>query len=308
VSRVLQIVRLPLPSAYQVPADLPLTEAFDADALAAIDPAAVEVIVTHSIVGMPADLWARFPNLRLIANLGVGLDRLDLEEARRRGISVTYTPNHLTADVADLAIGFMIALLRNIGPADRFLRQGGWSSGQFRLGTSISSRKLGILGLGRIGTAIANRAAAFGVEVAYSSRNAKPDAGLRHFDSGLALAQWADILVAALPGGAETDGLVSREVLEALGPDGLFINVARASVVDEAALVDAIHQGKIAGAGLELFSAQSPLIEQLTGTDNVLMTPHIGSATLQTRMAMGDAVFANVRAALDGKPLVDCAT
>lgn len=307
MSRILQIVRLPLPAGYAIPADLPLIEAFDAEALATVEPASIEVIVTHSIVGMPDQLWDRFPRLKLVANLGVGLDRVDLDEARRRGVAVTYTPHQLTADVADLAIGFAIALLRRVGPADRFLRGGNWASGPFPLATSLSSRKLGILGLGRIGAAIADRAAAFGMEIAYASRAARVGSPLRHVDSPLALAEWADILVAALPGGAATDGLVSARVLDALGPQGIFINVARASVVDEAALVAALREGRIAGAGLELFSAQSSLIEQLAGADNVIMTPHIGSATLQTRTAMADSVFANVRAAIEGRPLADLA-
>lgn len=305
MTRIVQLTPLPLPAGYAAPTDLPIEAAHDAGALAALDPKGVTAVVTHSIRGVPAEVWERFGDLKLVANFGVGLDRIDLEEARRRGVSVSYTPDHLTADVADLAIVLTLALLRRVPAADAFVRRNGWAQGPFGLGVSAKGRKLGVIGLGRIGRAIAERAEAFGMEVAYTARAAK-DAPWPFFGSVGELAAWANVLVAALPGGADTDGIVNAEVLGVLGKDGLFINVARSSVVDEDALVAALTQGIVAGAGLELFEPTSTLPKRLEG-QNVIFTPHIGSATFQTRSAMADSVFDNVRAALQGRPFTDLA-
>jgi lactate dehydrogenase-like 2-hydroxyacid dehydrogenase len=301
--KVLQIVRLPVPPDYSRPEDLPVVEAFDVGQIKASDD--VEVLVTHSVVGVPARLWDALPNLKLVANFGVGLDRIDLTEARRRGVRVTYTPHQLTADVADLAITLSAALLRRLPAADAFVRNGGWSSGPFGLGRSVTGRKLGILGLGRIGLAISARARGFDMEVAYMSRSAKPASGLRRFETAMELAVWSDILVAALPGGEKTNKIVDAAVLDALGPEGLFINVARPSVVDETALIAALKTNAICGAGLEIFDAGSLLVPALKNADNVILTPHIGSATRDTRIAMAEAVFENVRAFLSGGMLRD---
>lgn len=305
MNRVVQLTPLPLPAGYVAPVDLVIERAFDAAALEALDPAGVTALVTHSIRGVPAEVWDRFGDLKLIANFGVGLDRIDLAEAKRRGVAVSYTPDHLSADVADLAMALTLALLRRLPAADAFVRRNGWAEGPFGLGTSAKGRKLGIIGLGRIGKAIADRAQAFGMEVAYTARSPKPVAQT-FFASAPELAAWADVLVAAIPGGAETDGMVDAETLGVLGAGGLFVNVARSSVVDEDALVAALTQGIIAGAGLELFEPTSALPQRLQG-QNVIFTPHIGSATFQTRAAMADSVFDNVRAALEGRPLSDLA-
>jgi lactate dehydrogenase-like 2-hydroxyacid dehydrogenase len=303
--RIVQLTPLPLPAGYAPPADLKIEPAFDAAALEAVDPTGVLAVVTHSIRGVPAEVWERFGDLKLVANFGVGLDRIDLEAARRRGVSVSYTPDHLTADVADLAVALTLALLRRLPAADAFVRRNGWAEGPYGLGTSAKGRRLGVIGLGRIGRAVAERAQAFGMDVAYASRTAK-DAALPFFATAAELAAWCDVLVAAVPGGAGTDRMVDAEVLGVLGKDGLFINVARSSVVDEDALVEALRQGVIAGAGLELFDPASTLPSRLQD-QNVIFTPHIGSATVQTRSAMADSVFGNVRAALDGRPFSDLA-
>jgi lactate dehydrogenase-like 2-hydroxyacid dehydrogenase len=305
MTRIVQLAPLPLPAGYTAPTDLAIEQAFDAAALEALDPKGVTAVVTHSIRGVPVEVWERFADLRLVANFGVGLDRIDLDQARRRGVSVSYTPDHLTADVADLAITLALSLLRRIPAADAFVRRNGWAEGPFGLGTSTKGRRLGIIGLGRIGKAIAARAEAFGMDVAYTARAAKP-VGMTFFASAAELAAWADVLVAAIPGGPQTDRMVDAEVLGVLGKDGLFVNVARSSVVDEDALVAALTQGIIAGAGLELFEPASPLPARLAG-QNVIFTPHIGSATFQTRSAMADSVFDNVRAALAGRPFSDLA-
>ena len=306
MSRVVQFAPLPLPAGYAAPGDIAIEPAFDAASLEALDPAGVVAVVTHSIRGVPAEVWERFSDLRLVANFGVGLDRIDLGEAKRRGVSVSYTPDHLSADVADLAIAMTLALLRRIPAADAFVRRNGWSEGPFALGTSAKGRQIGVIGLGRIGKAIAARAEAFGMEVAYTARAAKPAEPRAFFATTLELAGWADVLVAAIPGGAATDKLVDAKVLAALGKGGLLVNVARSSVVDEDALVAALKDGVIAGAGLELFDPASTLPSRLAD-QNVIFTPHIGSATFQTRAAMADSVFANVRAALAGDAFTDLA-
>jgi lactate dehydrogenase-like 2-hydroxyacid dehydrogenase len=307
MSRVVQLAPLPLPAGYAPPTDITVEPAYDTGALDATDPADVVAVITHSIRGVPDDVWTRFADLTLVANFGVGLDRIDLDAARARGVAVSYTPDHLSADVADLAIAMTLSLLRRIPAADAFVRRDGWRDGPFGLGTSAKGRRVGIVGLGRIGRAIAGRAAAFGMEAGYMARAPKPDAGLPFFSDAAALARWADVLIAAIPGGAGTDRMIDANVLAALGKDGLFVNVARSSVVDEDALVAALTEGTIAGAGLELFDPASTLPARLRN-QNVIFTPHIGSATFQTRAAMADAVYANVRAALAGQPFTDLAT
>jgi hydroxypyruvate reductase len=306
MNRIVQLTPLPLPAGYTPPTDIAIEPAFDAAALDAVDPTDVVALVTHSIRGVPSDVWGRFPDLRLVANFGVGLDRIDLDQAKQHGVAVSYTPDHLTADVADLAITLTLDLLRRVPAADAFVRRNGWSEGPFGLGTSAKGRRVGIIGLGRIGKAIAARAAAFGMEVGYTARAAKPAEPLAFFASTRDLAAWADVLIAAVPGGADTDRMIDAEVLAALGMTGLFVNVARSSVVDEDALVAALKEGIIAGAGVELFEAASTLPSRLTD-QNVIFTPHIGSATFQTRSAMADSVFDNVRAALKGEAFTDLA-
>jgi hydroxypyruvate reductase len=305
MSAVLQLTPLPLPVGYTPPSDLTIVPAFDDAALAAVDASAVRAVITHSIKGAPAPLLALFPNLKLVANFGVGLDRIDLPTAKARGIAVSYTPDHLTNDVADLGLTLALSLLRRIPAADAYVRRNGWATGPNPLGVSATGRKVGILGMGRIGKAMARRGAAFAMLVGYTARTAKADVQGQFFDSVLDLAEWADVLIAAVPGGADTDKMVSADVLKALGPQGVFVNVARSSVVDETALAAALHGGQIGGAGLELFEATSGLPVALKGVDNVIFTPHIGSATWQTRAAMADSVFANVRSLLKGEPLTD---
>jgi lactate dehydrogenase-like 2-hydroxyacid dehydrogenase len=300
---------MPVPPGYRTPDDLPIERAFekpDLDGWLREHGAGVRAVVTHSYVGMPSDLWPKLPALELIANFGVGLDLIDRGEAARRNVRVTYTPNLLTHDVADLAIALMLALSRRLPAADVFVRSGSWPKGPFGAGRSTRGRHLGILGLGRIGKAIARRAAAFDMRVGYYSRRRNDDA-LAHFSSPVELARWADVLIAAVPGGDETRHLVNGEVLNALGREGLFINVARGSVVDTAALLAALKSGGIAGAGLDVFDNQPIDGTAFANLPNVILTPHIGSLTTDTRFAMADSVFANVRAQLAGEPLHDIA-
>lgn len=252
-------------------------------------------LVTSAPVGADSALISALPNLEVIASFGVGFDKLDLDVARSRGIRVSYTPDVLNDCVADLAFGLLIDVARGMSAADRFVRRGDWSAGRFPVASRVSGKRLGIVGLGRIGQTIARRASGFDMEIAYTSRTA---AALPYrFEASLvALAQWADFLMVAVAGGTATEGLVSREVLAALGPTGFLINISRGSVLDEQALVEALCQRSIAGAGLDVFEKEPHIPPALLALDNVVLLPHIASATTDTRGAMGDLVLANLHA------------
>jgi hydroxypyruvate reductase len=306
VSSVVQLVPLPVPS-YQPPSDLPIEFAFKNsswEAWLAEHGTDVRAVVTHSLHGLPRELWECLPSLELIANFGVGLERIDLRMAGDRGVRVTYTPNLLTKDVADLAITFLLALSRRLVAGDAYVRAGMWGKEPFAPGHSLSGHRLGILGLGRIGKAIATRAKAFDMQIGYHSRTPGTDAHT-WFDSAITLAEWADVLVAALPGGEATNHLVDGPVLKALGPSGVFINVARGSVVDEHALLAALRAGSIAAAGLDVYDEEPNDGQPFRNLANVILTPHVGSLTIETRTAMANSVYGNVRALLSGYPLQD---
>jgi hydroxypyruvate reductase len=307
--RVLQIAALPVPPTYEPPASFALERRFepaDLDAWVRDHGGEVRALVTHSLRGMPEALWPKLPSLELIANFGAGLEGIDLREAARRRVLVTYTPDSMTHDVADLAFTHLLALSRRLVAADAYVRFGTWGKQPFGVGRSTQGRRLGILGLGRIGKAIARRATAFEMNVGYHNRG-KSDAPYTWFPTVVDLAQWADVLIAAVPGGADTRAMVDATVLKALGPNGIFINVARGSVVDDAALLQALRSGSIAGAGLDVFNDQPIDGSRFEGLTNVILTPHIGSATSDTRVAMADAVYGNVEALLQGREITDVA-
>ncbi|MGG5173873.1 2-hydroxyacid dehydrogenase [Pseudarthrobacter sp. J1763] len=244
------------------------------------------------------------PNLALIANFGVGYDGIDVLAAADHGVQVSNTPEVLTEDVADLAMGLLLSVSRQIPAAQRFLESGAWTNGGFAWTHKVSGSRLGIVGMGRIGEAIGRRAAAFHMPVRYYSRQPKPSVDYEFEPSLVELATWADALVICVPGGAATKDLVNAEILRALGPHGFLINVGRGSVVDEAALIKALHAGELGGAGLDVFANEPHVPAQLQNLPNVVITPHIGSATWQTREAMSQLVVANIRAFEEGRPLV----
>ncbi|MGH8797950.1 MAG: 2-hydroxyacid dehydrogenase [Caldimonas sp.] len=250
------------------------------------------------------ELIAQLPALEIVSVYGVGYDGVDVAAARERGVPVTHTPKVLNDDVADLAIGLMLAVARRIPQADRYVRDGRWPGGPAALGRKVSGTRLGIVGLGRIGNAIAARAAAFGMSIAYTARSAKAESPYRFFASAEALAAEVDFLVVITPGGAATRKLIDAKVLAALGPDGYLINVARGSVVDETALIQALEQRTIAGAGLDVFEDEPNVPAVLCSLDNVVLTPHIGSGTWQTRSAMTDLAFGNLQAHFTGSKLL----
>ena len=264
----------------------------------------VRAIAASGESKVPRELIAQLPALEMISVFGVGYDGVDVAAARERGIAVTHTPNVLNDEVADLAIALMLAVSRRIVEADRFVRSGQWPKGPMPLARKVSGARLGIVGLGRIGQAIATRAEAFGMSVAYTSRSKKAGVAYRYFPSPEALAAEVDFLVVITPGGAGTSKLIDARVLAALGKKGVLVNVARGSVVDEAALVEALQNGTIAGAGLDVFENEPHVPEALFALDNVVLVPHIGSATWQTRQAMSDLAFGNLQAHFAGQPLL----
>ena len=253
---------------------------------------------------IPGALLAQLPALKVVSIFGVGYDGVDVATALARGVPVTHTPGVLTDDVADLALGLVLSVARQIPLADQHVRQGRWPQGALPLGRKVSGARMGIVGLGRIGQAIAHRALAFGMSVAYTARSEKKDSGFAFYPSAAALAAQVDFLVVITPGGAGTRHLINAEVLQALGPQGYLVNVARGSVVDEAALVQALADGSIAGAALDVYADEPHVPPALWAMKQVVLTPHMASATHQTRQAMADLALANMRAGTAGQPLL----
>jgi hydroxypyruvate reductase len=250
------------------------------------------------------ELIAKLPALEIISVFGVGYDRYDVAAAHERGIPVTNTPDVLTDDVADLGIALMLAIARTVPQADKYVREGEWPNGAMPLARKVSGARLGIVGLGRIGSAIARRAEGFGMSIAYTSRNKVAESPYAYYPTPAALAAEVDFLMVITPGGAGTKGLINAEVLKALGTKGYLINVARGSVVDEAALIAALENKAIAGAALDVFENEPHVPVALRAMHNVVLTPHVASATWQTRRAMADLAFGNLQAHFAGKPLL----
>ncbi|MEO8808162.1 MAG: 2-hydroxyacid dehydrogenase [Burkholderiaceae bacterium] len=281
------------------------------DRLHQTDPAAfaaaaptIRAIAASGESKVGAELIAQLPKLEIISVMGVGYDGIDVAAAKARGAVVTHTPNVLNDDVADLAIGLMLSAARQLPAADRYVRDGSWPNGPMPLARKMSGARLGLVGMGRIGQAIAHRAAAFGMSIAYTARNPRPGLPFKYLASATALAAESDFLVVITPGGAGTRKLINAEVLAALGKKGILVNVARGSVVDEAALIDALERGVIGGAGLDVFESEPNVPERLRALPHVVLAPHIGSATTQTRQAMADLAFGNLQAHFAGKPLL----
>lgn len=265
-------------------------------------------LTTSAAVGANQALMDQLPNLQVISNFGVGLDKVDVAHAHTRGIAVGYTPDVLNDCVADIAFGLLIDVARGLSAADRFVRAGQWTQGVFPLARKVSGARLGIVGMGRIGRTIAKRSSGFDMEVRYHTRTAVADVPWRHEKSLLELATWADFLVVITAGGAGTRHLINAEVLQALGPEGFLINVARGSVVDEAALLLALQNKTIAGAALDVFENEPHIPAAFMAQDNAVLLPHIASATRETRQAMADRVFDNLQAFFDQGILLSAAS
>ncbi len=254
--------------------------------------------------GVDAALMDRLPNLKMISNFGVGYDSIDTAAARARGIMVTNTPTVLNDAVAEITVGLMIALARHIPQADRFIREGRWLSGGYPLQSELTGKTVGILGLGRIGLEIARRCQAMKMRVVYHSRTKRPHEPYVYYSSLTDMARDVDWLVVITTGGKATEKLVNRDVLEALGDKGYLVNMARGSVVDESVLVEFLVERKIAGAALDVFENEPNVPEALRALDNVVLSPHQGSATTQTRDAMAALVVANLDAFFANEPLL----
>jgi lactate dehydrogenase-like 2-hydroxyacid dehydrogenase len=265
----------------------------------------VRGVVTNGHSGPPPDIIDRLTRLEIICSASVGYDGIPVEYARSKGIPVTNTPEVLNDDVADLAIGLMIMTARNLLAADRYVRQGLWPrKGEFPLASRASGKRVGILGMGRIGREIGKRAEAMNNTVAYHSRRPVADVSWQHYPDLVALARDSDFLIVIIPATPQTDKIVNRAVLEALGPGGILVNVARGAVVDEDALIAALAAGKLGGAGLDVFVHEPQVPEALFGMDNVVLAPHVGSGTHETRRAMSQLVLDNLDAHFAGKPLL----
>ncbi len=262
---------------------------------------AIRAVVTGGHIGIPSELMARLSSLGIVAINGVGFDKVDLQESKKRGVRVSITSHMLTDDVADLAVGLVIGLLRGIPDADRHVRDGLWPSGDRPLARKVTGRRFGIVGLGNIGKAIAERLVAFG-PIAYCDIDPK-QVPYEFVASPTELARKSDVLILATAANASTRRLVGRDVLDALGPKGYLINVARGSLVDEVELISALREDRIAGAALDVFADEPTVPEALRVASNVVLTPHIASATVETREAMARAVLANLDAFFAGKPL-----
>ncbi len=276
---------------------------YDPDGNAALEAAlpSIRAVATGGGTGFSNAWIERLPALSIIAINGVGTDKVDLKFARSRNINVTTTPGILTDDVADLGIALLLAVLRHITKGDGFVRGGKWGREAFPLGHSPKRKRVGVLGLGQIGRAFARRAEVFGMDVCYWNRSPISDVAWKSYASPLELAQASDILVVSIAAGAATQNIVNAEVLRALGKAGVLINIARGSVVDENALLAALNDGTIAGAGLDVFVNEPSIRRDFYSAPNTVLMPHQASATVETRIAMGELVLANIAAQFAGE-------
>ena len=299
--RILQIG----PLAGHGPANAELAERYEVlEYWKATDPVAflnehaqsIEVIVTSANIGCKSNVIAALPKLRAICSWGVGYDSIDVDLAKTRGIPVSNTPDVLNDCVADLAWGLLLAAARQLAWGDRFVRANHWENkvGGLTLGTRVSGKKLGIVGLGRIGEAIARRGLGFDMDVAYHNRRERKDIAYSYKQSLVELARWSDFLVVATVGGDSTRGLISEDVLRALGPQSILINIARGSVIDEPAMVRVLSEGALGGAGLDVFDHEPKVPDALKSMNNVVLMPHVASATHETRRAMTDCLLENL--------------
>lgn len=266
------------------------------------DSGAVEAVVTNGSTGLSADDMAKLPGLKLICSFGAGYENIDIDAARRRGVHVTHAPNTNMETVADHALALMLAVSREICVRDRALRDGAWASIRSPRPT-LSGARLGIIGLGNIGRAIAKRAEAFGMHIGYTTLG-KLDVSWPFYSDAAALAENSDFLVVACPGGPSTRHLVNKAVLDALGPDGFLVNVSRGMVVDTDALVSALENNLIAGAGLDVFEGEPVLPERLRMLGNVVLTPHMAGRSPAAEKAQIDVLMHNLRSCLAGDPLI----
>ena len=252
---------------------------------------------------IPGSFMERFPKLEIVASFGVGYDHMDSKWAAAHGVILTNTPGVLTEEVADTALGLLLCTVRELPQAERYLRAGKWRDGDYPLTkATLRERTVGLVGMGAIGQAIARRLEAFGVAVVYHTRQKRPQVPYRHYPNLIDMARDVDILLAIVPGGAATANMIDAKVLDALGPDGILINMARGSVVDEAALIKALQDKRIFSAGLDVYAKEPNVPPELMAMDNVVLFPHLGSASVHTRAKMDQLMVDNILAWAAGKP------
>jgi lactate dehydrogenase-like 2-hydroxyacid dehydrogenase len=281
-----------------------LSEAPERNAFLKQHAPAVRGLATFGPMPVDAKLMDALPKLEIISNFGVGVDAINLDDAKKRRIIVTNTPDVLNDCVADTALALLVNTVRRFPQSEQYLRAGNWASrGPYPLTTSLGGKILGILGLGRIGEAIAKRAAACGMQIRYHNRN-KKDVPYPYDPDPVTLAKNADVLMVVTPGGPETARLINEKVLQALGPQGFLVNIARGSVVDEPVLLRYLQEKKIAGAGLDVFADEPRVPPEFFTLDNAVLFPHVASATVETRKAMGDLQVENLRRHFAGKPVL----
>ena len=280
-----------------------LAAANDADAFIA-DHADVRAIACSATTErIPGSLMARFPKLQIVSSFGVGYDHMDAKWAAANGVILTNTPNVLTEEVADTALGLLLCTVRELPQAERYLRAGKWRNGDYPLSkASLRDSMVGLVGMGAIGQAIARRLDAMRVPVVYHARQQRPNLPYRHYPNLIAMARDVDILLVIVPGGTATTKMIDAKVLDALGPDGILINMARGSVVDEPALIKALKEKRIMAAGLDVYAEEPEVPQQLIAMDNVVLLPHVGSASVFTREKMDQLIVDNILAWASGKP------
>ena len=302
IAPMLEICMPALKAAYDVHV---LYEADDPAALVAEVGPRIRMIATDGTHGVSPGIMAACPNLEMISGFGVGYDAVDIPACKARGIRVTNTPDVLNDAVAEMGMALMLALCRKIPQTDQYVRQGRWEpEGLYGLTRELTGTTIGIVGLGRIGKEIAARCQAFRMNVVYHGRSEQPDQPFRYYADLVQMARDVDWLLVIAPGTPETRGIISREVMEALGPDGCLVNIARGALVDEPALVDLLQHGKLGGAALDVFVEEPKTPKALWTMDNVVLSPHQGSATHRTRQLMGDLVVRNLAAYAAGEPLL----
>jgi D-3-phosphoglycerate dehydrogenase len=281
-----------------------LWEAADRDRMIAANEGTIRAIATRGELGASADLMKRLPKLEIVSCYGVGTDAIDLGYAKANGIKVTNTPDVLTADVADMAIGLLFSVARKMPQADRFVRDGSWARGNMPLVTRVSGKSVGVVGMGRVGAAVAMRLAAFDCRIAYLDLGRRTDLPYEFVPDLVELASQVEFLVVTLAGGESTKGIINKRVLEALGSNGILVNVSRGSTLDETALIHALEARKIKAAGLDVFWNEPHIDARFKGLDNVVLQPHHASGTVETRRAMGKLVRDNLAAHFSGAALV----
>lgn len=265
----------------------------------------IKAVVCNGVQGADAEIIDALPLLEIVASHSSGLDKIDLDRCRKRGIRVTYTPDALTDEVADTAILLTLATSRRICAADAYVRSGKWKNADFKLTSKFSGKSVGIIGLGRIGSAIAKRAEAFGCSIGYHARSSKLKSRYKYYSSVIELASNSQILIVSCPLTHETHHIVNGDVMDALGRDGIVVNVARGPLIDQAELISALGEGRLGGAGLDVLEHEPEVPDLLAGLHNVVLSPHVGASTFETRKAMADLVLENLEAHFSNKPLLN---